>query len=299
MWYFIHIPKCAGRFVQQQLNLAIGHTHSNLKLKELNVDHLGCRVPMSTNPPTNLFFGPHPFEPKEKKDLTFHARGAPEEERFQDHIDTMASRYVSAINPHDGSGLEFAVNAEEAASVEYEPISTENSFAVVRNPFSWLTSYYRHSNDVGVSGWGDANTIHGFGSFKEFATHYCKCLSSRWHSPCLNRSMVFQLFDKDDNLIPKYVIYKERINDGLRACFNHQATSKKKDPKEFPDYDYKKMYDDELIELMNKKFEPELKLFNYDFNGPKDDNVGFVGLRHKYDIFKNKHTFLEQNVVLS
>jgi hypothetical protein len=111
--------------------------------------------------------------------------------------------------------------------------------------------------------------------------------------------MVFQLFDKDDNLIPKYVIYKERINEGLKAYFDHEVTSKKKDSKEFQNYDYRKMYDDELIELINKKFEPELKLFNYDFDGPKDDNVGFVDLRHKYDIFENKHTFLEQNVVLS
>ena len=292
-WYFIHVPKCAGRFVQQQFGLAIGHTHSNLKIKELGINYLAGRIPLSTSPPSEMFFGLHPNEPKAKRELTFHAKGVPEETRFQNHIDTMASRYVSAISPHDGSGLEFPVDAEEAASVEYEPISTENSLATIRNPFSWLTSYYRHTNGSEACGWGDVNTIHGFESFKEFVTHYCTCPSTRWHSPCLHRSMAFQLFDKDDNLIPKYLIYKERVNEGLKEYFDHEVTSKKKDSKEFQDYDYKKMYDDELIELVNKKFEPELKLFNYGFDGPKGDNAGFADLKHKYDVFEDKHTFLE------
>ena len=35
MWYFIHIPKCAGIFVQNNLGLECGHSHHNLKLNGL------------------------------------------------------------------------------------------------------------------------------------------------------------------------------------------------------------------------------------------------------------------------
>ena len=35
--------------------------------------------------------------------------------------------------------------------------------------------------------------------------------------------------------------------------------------------DYKNFYNEELINLVNKKCEKELSIFNYDFNGPKDD----------------------------
>ena len=35
----------------------------------------------------------------------------------------------------------------------------------------------------------------------------------------------------------------------------------------------------------------ELKLFNYYFEGPKNDDVGFVDLKHKYNIIKNEHYY--------
>jgi hypothetical protein len=288
-WYFIHVPKCAGRFVQEQLDLAIGHTHSNLKLNNLRISQQSeWSLIDSLSDPTGAL-----------KKLTFQRRGMREDFFFKNHSDTMASRYVSEVNTRNGSGLEFKENMEDKSPDDvYEPISRENSFTVIRNPFSWLTSYYLHTNSDGISGWGNANNIHGFGSFKEFVVHYCTCENHRWHSPCLNSSMAFQLFDKDNNLIPKYIIYKEKINEGLKEYFNHEVTSEKK-ASEFRDYDYREMYDNRLIDFVSKKFKHELKLFNYDFDGPKGDNAGFVDLRHEYDIFENKHTFLEQNVVLS
>ena len=51
------------------------------------------------------------------------------------------------------------------------------------------------------------------------------------------------------------------------------------------------MYDNEMIDLVNEKMKHELKLFNYDFEGPKNDDVGFVDLKHKYNIIKNEQYY--------
>jgi hypothetical protein len=326
MWYFIHIPKCAGSFVKEQLSIGIGHTHNNLKLKIIAMGATGRPLERELvnmklhssalrgsslvyNNQLNCIYPPTPdtFEfvhkdhfGKQKISGTGFTLDEGKLEAFRYPVNVglhqpLAERYVSEINSENGDGglghdLSRLYYTDKYDAI-YTKITPEKSFAIVRNPFSWLASYYQHSDFDNQNGWEWVNTIHDFKSFKEFVIGYCTRKSGDWHEPCLQRFMAFQLFNENDDIIPKYIIYKERLYEGIEKYLGHKITAQK-NRKTYPDYDYRKMYDNEMIDLVNEKMKHELKLFNYDFEGPKNDNVGFVDLKHKYNIIKNEHVVL-------
>ena len=302
MWYFIHIPKCAGSFVKKQLGIIVTHTHHNLKLKEVGMKRMG---ELNLSDGSDLQeFGKRLLQ-EESRVSSFINEGHWGHQKIRGTGMQMTSEGPTMVKGWSGGGLHqpFAAlyvdkinrkNGEGSYGLtgeDLEPITPEKSFSIVRNPFSWLASYYKHSDIEGQLGWEWVNQIHGFKSFKEFVVGYCTRESKDWHEPCLQRFMGFQLFDKNDNVIPKYIIYKERLYEGVGEYLGHKMTAQK-DRKAYPDYNYRKMYDNEMIDLVNEKMKHELKLFNYDFEGPKKDNVGFVNLKHKYDIIKDKHVVL-------
>ena len=306
MWYFIHIPKCAGRFIQEELGLRCGHTYHNEKLFKYAPDSMyAFSLADDTNDNISLYKienGALQLDVDLVKNMTTHERN--KEFTFLDkkHPQSRVSPYPSIIEKHvkavhpingdpQGVGPEFHPD-DPKAKKEFTEITKEKTFTIVRNPFSWLASYYCHNvkGETPERGWGNSVNVHGFESFKEFVVHYCTCKSSEWHEPCFNRFMAFQIFDKNDEVLPKYIIYKERMNEGIKEYLDHKIIGKK-DTKQFKEYDYRKMYDNEMIDLVSKKMKHELKLFNYDFEGPKGNGAGLVDLKHKYDIIKNKHYY--------
>ena len=311
MWYFIHVPKCAGRFVKKQFGIVIGHTHNNLKLKLKGMavwrDQENRRTHQSSLAYLNEASRPQQLESiPDSFDLIHKGHFGTRKIAGTGFVlesgegikpvpcpvnvglhQPLAERYVSEINPENGDGEDGRASSKGPGRVKITP---EKSFTTIRNPISWLASYYAHTDLDGQLGWEWVNQIHGFKSFKEFVVGYCTRESRDWHEPCLQRFMGFQLFDKDDNIIPKYIIYKERLYEGIEKYLGHKVTAQI-DRKKYPTYDYREMYDNEMIDLVNEKMKHELKLFNYDFEGPKNDDVGFVDLKHKYNIIKNEHYY--------
>jgi len=50
---------------------------------------------------------------------------------------------------------------------------------------------------------------------------------------------------------------------------------------------YKYYYDEEMIELVNKKCHRELKYFNYDFNGSTKQEPLIINCNVKYDVYND------------
>ena len=51
---------------------------------------------------------------------------------------------------------------------------------------------------------------------------------------------------------------------------------------------YKYYYDEEMIELVNKKCHRELKYFNYDFTGSTKHEPLIINYNIKYDVYNDK-----------
>lgn len=165
--------------------------------------------------------------------------------------------------------------------------------AIIRNPFDLLFSYYshcrmdteKHNIKVGYSGWMACNTIHGFNTFEEFIKAYCDP-DFQWHMPIMKEFLFGQIFKKNGECVPKYIIRYERLDEGLGMVghlykpntFRNKAVNKS--PKILS---YKEAYTEEMKQLVTEKCKKELQIFNYDFDGPKDDLIMLNPLTLKYN----------------
>ena len=151
--------------------------------------------------------------------------------------------------------------------------------ACVRNPFDLLVSIYFH----GEAGFAHINRVYNLTSFEEFIKFYCSnsSFTKLTHFWPFNNSLYDAIFDNDGNLCVGYCIRFEKLKEGITELGFHNGIdfdtegdfykNTSIDRPSGPNGDYKNFYTDELIELVNEKCKKELALFNYDFNGPKDD----------------------------
>lgn len=168
---------------------------------------------------------------------------------------------------------------------------------IIRNPFDLLCSYYFHgdklNNDGSYchSGWASVNYTHQFKTFKEFIIAYCNP-NFKWHQPAFKKFLFSQLFDTNSecvaDIIIKYEyldIAKEELNKKLNHKINNLIQTNKSKRK---NKNYKHYYDDEMIDLVNKKCNRELKYFNYDFNGSTKYEPIITNCKLKYNVKTNK-----------
>ena len=151
------------------------------------------------------------------------------------------------------------------------------SFTIVRNPFDMLVSYYihhieNHKKNWADHGWANVNGHHGFSSFDEFVRFYAECSPGEWHVPSLNQNLFGQIFDDDSELSVDYVIYYEKMQEGLSELLvlltgrNETISLPRKNISlQRENRKYQDFYDNELKGLISKKCEWELKSFKYDF----------------------------------
>ena len=166
---------------------------------------------------------------------------------------------------------------------------------IVRNPFDLLCSYYFYGEKLKSdgsychSGWASVNYTHNFKSFKQFIKSYCDP-DFKWHQPALKNFLYGQLFNTQHKCVADIIVKYEYLNDAIdllnKKLFckikkTHINKSKRKDKS------YKHYYDKEMIELVTKKCEKELKYFNYDFNGSTVYQPLFK-TNLKYDVKNNK-----------
>ncbi|MEE3233445.1 MAG: hypothetical protein VX294_04705, partial [Candidatus Latescibacterota bacterium] len=164
-----------------------------------------------------------------------------------------------------------------------------------RNPFDMLVSYYCHEephpsehegwrwawepplrNEGVPAGWDCINLTHGIRTFDEFIKKFCEP-NFKWHHGLRRRNLFYQMFDRDGTCGVDVIMRNEALSIAIQtllvefgyidhgsaflgAADRSNTTPGKKD--------YRSFYTDELRELVEEKCRAELKLFEYNFDGP-------------------------------
>jgi len=167
---------------------------------------------------------------------------------------------------------------------------------IIRNPFDMLCSYYFHGEPLKPdnvychSGWASVNYTHQFKSFKEFIISYCDP-NFEWHIPAFKNFLYSQLFDINHNCVADIIIkyeYIDEAKDILNTQLKHKIQKNVKlNISKYKTKNYKDYYDKEMIELVNKKCERELNIFNYDFNGSTKKDPLILNCNIKYNVYED------------
>ena len=176
------------------------------------------------------------------------------------------------------------------------PMKPNTKISIIRNPFDLLCSYYHHGvklepNDTYcISGWMSVNYTHQFKTFKEFITAYCNS-KFNWHMPQFQKFLFSQLFDINHKCVADIIIKYEYLNEAREILntklkypiIDNTARVSTRKTKHYTEY-----YDNEMIELVNKKCHRELKYFNYDFNGSTKYEPLIINCNVKYNVYNDE-----------
>ena len=183
-------------------------------------------------------------------------------------------------------------DAPAITTYDHRGLSEFCKVSICRNPFDYLVSYYHHRPkiDTGkhtrylepgmVPGQNNINIIHNFRSFDEFIKKFCDHdfpLAQDFED--MKSFLFHQMFDNDghcavDVIMRNECLYSattEMVNSlkGTSAVLNKKRVNvsqlrKKKDHRSY--------YTDELRELVERKCMAEMLLFEYNFDGPTNEN---------------------------
>ena len=177
------------------------------------------------------------------------------------------------------------------------PYKPNTKITIIRNPFDLLSSYYYYGEDLKpnkepcISGWASVNYTHQFKSFKDFITAYCDP-NFEWHIPQLQKFLYSQLFDINHKCVADIIIKYEYLNEAYKILntklYHPIILDRICNVSQRKEKGYKDYYDEEMIELVNKKCHRELKYFNYDFNGSKKHEPLIINCNLKYDVYNDK-----------
>ena len=178
--------------------------------------------------------------------------------------------------------------------------------SICRNPFDYLVSVFHHERNAAAGesmkryhnvtrvppGLSDINVVHGFRSFEEFVKRFCDPefpFTSRLGDI---RLMLFnQMFEDSGRCGIDYIIRNECLKTGTwkalkySGAFGSDVALENKAYSEIMGWekvnvssrrekkDYRLYYTDELREMVEKKFLAELTLFEYDFDGIKQNEI--------------------------
>lgn len=132
----------------------------------------------------------------------------------------------------------------------------------VRNPFSWLVSYYCAAT-AGKQPHPDGNIARK--PFREFI----KILASRTECWPGKRLLFFQMFCSDGDMIIDWVNRQEQLDEDAELMAQHYDLQyiKKEKFNAYPHKDYREYYDNDTIEIVSETWARELGLFGYSFDG--------------------------------
>jgi len=142
-------------------------------------------------------------------------------------------------------------------------------YALVRNPFEILVSYYHHTHpwSDGLDGWVNCNKVHGFKSWREFLDGYLDP-NLEWHLPPMKKSMFSLAYDRAENLII-YDYFKLEEPDRLEGFIKyHRGTPLGVDnkTKNKPKKSMRDFYTDDDVDRLKEIWKKDLNYFGYDFN---------------------------------
>tara|TARA_X000001036_G_scaffold440137_1_gene494841 strand:- start:1973 stop:2626 length:654 start_codon:yes stop_codon:yes gene_type:complete len=160
----------------------------------------------------------------------------------------------------------------------------EKLYALVRNPFDALKSYYFHNHSIKhkltaknkaqfpvdynrIDGWCFVNQIHEFNSWWDFLDSYIDP-NFEWHLPPMKKSLYSFAYDKDFNLVidrffkleEKDELNKFLKSKGMRNLGYNKATVTQKVEK------YNRYYKPHHVDALNKIWDRDLEYFEYSYN---------------------------------
>ena len=217
------------------------------------------------------------------------------------HIPKTGGRFMinNYLNYQSG-GNHLSANFNHANYNEYCEVF-ENCFTVVRNPFSWLVSYYHHQEEgLGEIGHGGCRKIDNNNTFEKFIFNICDLESDvDWFPYSMGETS--QIFNKDNRVCASRIIYFERYEDGARCANLEKIPPNLKDiitsdnNRKFLKFrtsmlDYRRFFTQPMIDAVNEKFKFDLEFLGYDFEGLTHDK-SFITIPNQMsrdEILKNK-----------
>jgi hypothetical protein len=139
----------------------------------------------------------------------------------------------------------------------------KNIYAIVRNPFNLLISYYNHVGPRG-KGWGGCNDYHNFSTWNNFLEAYIEP-NFKWHLPPMKFSLFSMGYDKNGHWIPNRYFKLEEPNN-INTFLKYYGFS----PLQKSNISVKlnkKYYTSSQVKELNKIWEHDLKHFNYQYEG--------------------------------
>lgn len=144
-------------------------------------------------------------------------------------------------------------------------------FTIIRNPFSWLASYWSHAG--GLNKRYSTNVHYDHQIANKGFDYFVKSVFNRnigWPSI---KFPYLQIFDNNGNLVIDHFIYQEfLIDDAINFAkqnnlsFNSYIANQKLRKGNYGK-DYRSLYNSNLIDLVNKNWSNVIELFGYDFDG--------------------------------
>jgi hypothetical protein len=140
-------------------------------------------------------------------------------------------------------------------------------FTTIRNPFSWLVSYYGHARGINPK---YANPDHyDYENAKKGFNYLLKKISQRnqpW--PC-RKFIFFQAFASNGELVVDWFNRKETLDEDLMKLAKEKDLkyTRREKVRIGGLKDYRGYYNNELIDIVLQTWQKELNLFGYDFEG--------------------------------
>ncbi len=144
-------------------------------------------------------------------------------------------------------------------------------FSTVRNPFSFLVSYYHHAG--GHSPKYNDKQHYDYLLCQNSFDYFVKTVAERYE-PWPSRKFIHaQIFCDDGSMIVDWINRQETLDNDLSKMAIHVNASyeQKLSQRVVVKDDYRKYYSDELIDIVNETWRREMHIFGYDFNGPVAD----------------------------
>jgi hypothetical protein len=181
----------------------------------------------------------------------------------------------------------YKIEEKETGDIWHRPYKTfnkndyRNLYALVRNPFDVLKSYYFHQHPLYVrnsakkrkyfemnmdriDGWSFCNQVHGFDTWWEFLDAYTDD-EFQWHIPPMKKSLFSFAYDETQQLIITDFFKLENIeelNDFLKSRGKRNIPFKNKGTK--PEK-YDKFYKPHHVEKLNEMWKFDLEYFDYKY----------------------------------
>jgi hypothetical protein len=150
-------------------------------------------------------------------------------------------------------------------------------FAIIRNPYDLLVSYYEHDGNGKDNGWANCKTVHKITCFEDFVDKICNP-DYEWHVESFKTSLFSQLYDENDKIcVDETIRYEELVKGVETFCNKHNLNYTNNNSFNFKSKnkksDYRSYYNSYMIDLIYKTYKEDFDKFNYDFDGYTDNKI--------------------------